>query len=261
MDQIKKNIVLLLESNDTTINEFESFVNNLKILVESKYKPNSRFALYSYLRTRTKIKFGEYSPQFKYLKVIAMTPEERSEKKEINRFNVSAKNSDIKKFTEADFKELKASIIAPNDLYSKILYLQLASGARSIEILSNRYVFSKSKKSGYVKQKTAKQDIKEIERPLLILYKDFEIMLNLVRNQIDQTKNNVELNLKYSSSLKNRIKKINHALVKKTHDLRSLYVAYTHKLFPNKTITQHVIDILGHMGEGSTLNYSHYKLE
>ena len=260
MDQIKKNIVLLLASN-TTINDFESFVDNLKEIVESKYKPNSRFALYSYLRTRTKTKFGEYSPEYKYLKVIAMTPDERSEKKEINRINVSTKNSDVKKFSEAEFKSLKSSIIAPNDLYAKILYLQLVSGARSIEILSNKYIFSKSTKAGYIKQTTAKQEIKEIERSLLIPYKDFEIMLNLVRTQIDQTKSNVDLNLKYASSLKNRIKKINNPLLTKAHDLRSIYVAYTHKLHPNKTITQHVIDILAHSGEGSTLNYSHYKLE
>lgn len=258
METLKKNIINTIQNDN--LEQFKEFVDNLKSIAEDKYKLNTRLVLYSFMRTRTKERFGGNSPQYEYLKKIAMTADERKGQEVKNNENVRESNTNVIKFNQDDLNKLMSDIMYHEDLYSKILFCQLVSGARTIEILSNKYKFSPSDKVSYIKQETAKQTV-SVDKPLIILdsYANFMKYLKEVRSQVDQTKTNNEMNQKYASSLKYRIRQINNPLLKKSHNARSIYVAVSHKKHaPNTTLAQHVINVLGHTGSDSVRNYSGY---
>jgi hypothetical protein len=256
---IKAEIKKLLDS-DPSIDDFKKFTQLLKDTAQIGYLPNTRFALYSFFRTHTRRKYTTNSDQYRYLTVLAKTASEKKEIANAEELRLKDKNSNITTFTNTEFNKLKRQFANAKDMGSEILHLMLLTGARTVEILSDKYTFT-GVAPDYIRQLTAKST-KAIVKPLIGLkFSQFNILLTQLRAKVDQTLDNVALNQKYGSVVKNRLDHIKNRLVPKSHSLRSIYVAYVIKNFPSEKISneQYAINLLGHHTSASLLNYTSYK--
>jgi hypothetical protein len=247
------------QMDNESFDDFKAFVAKLKTAASTGYAINTKFSLFSYMRTETKKKYGITSDQYKYLTIISRTDDEKKEIDTNESKRISDINNNIKTFTDKEFKKIYDDLIG-GDTASKILALMSITGARMIEIISDKYTFTRVD-GDYIKQ-TAAKGTKTVVKPLLrINFNDFNMLLNQIRSTVDQTLTNIQLNSKYASMVKNRLKVLGNALVNKSHALRSIYVAFVVRHFPNvkKSDEQYKIDLLGHIGSGSILNYSTYR--
>ena len=257
---IKKNIRAQILDDTQTFENYKDFVQKVKDVVEKNYSINTKFSIYSYMRCQTAKHFGIDSDNYRYLKIIARTAEEKKdiENREIERLNDI--NNKVITFTNNDFNKLIKSLKTDNSIASKILLVMATTGARMVEVLSNKYEFSRVDKD-YIRQTTAKKT-KVIVKPLLRIKTNIlNELLADIRSNVNQKLTNIDLNQKYGSVIKHRIKMLNNPLVPKSHALRSIYVAYVINNFPNpkKSDAQYTLDLLGHKTSGSLLNYSTYK--
>jgi disulfide oxidoreductase YuzD len=255
-----RNEVISMLASDPSIDDFKKFTQLLKDAAEVGYAPNTKFTIYSFMRTHTKRKYTADSDQYRHLIVLAKTPDEKKEIAANEATRLKDKNSNITTFTNGEFNSLRRAFAKGEDVGSQILHLMLLTGARTVEILSDKYKFSNVDKH-YIKQDTAKST-KAIVKPLLGLkFSQFNILLEQLRAKVDQKLSNVELNQKYASVVKNRLDHIKNKLVPKSHSLRSIYTAYVIRNFPSEKISreQYTINLLGHNTSGSLLNYTSYK--
>jgi hypothetical protein len=251
-------LAIVEQMADTDLNGFKAFVEILK-MASMRYSPNSRFSLYSYMRTQTKKKFTENSDQYRHLKILARSDAEKKTILDAEATRLSDINSNIVNFTNEDYNKLYKSL-QTQDLPSQILLAMLVSGARMIEVISDEYEFAKTTK-GYISQNTAKTT-KNVVKPLLTMQNnDFQMLLTRIREQVPQDKTNIELNTLMAGKIKYRIKVLKNRLLKKSHNMRSIYVAYVIKNYPNskKSDAQYILQLLGHQTSGSLLNYSTYR--
>jgi hypothetical protein len=256
---VKTEIIRILAS-DPSLDEFKAFTKLIKETSETLFAPNTRFSIFSYMRTQTKKKYTVDSDQYRHLTVLAKTAADKKLIADNEATRLKDKNSDITTFTNTEFNTLKKTFSGGKDMGSEILHLMLLTGARTVEILSDKYEFTGVAKD-YIRQSTAKST-KAIVKPLIGLkFSQFNELLGKLRAKVNQNLSNVELNQKYASVVKNRLKQINNRLAPKSHSLRSIYVAYVIHNFPSKTISdaQYAINLLGHHTSGSLLNYSTYK--
>jgi disulfide oxidoreductase YuzD len=256
MSNIKSAIVESM--NDPNVDNFKAFVEILK-MASMRYSPNSRFSLYSYMRTQTKKKFTENSDQYRYLKILARSEAEKKAIVEAETARLSDINNNITTFTNEEFNKLYRSL-QTQDLPSQILLAMLVSGARMIEIISDEYKFNKTS-NGYISQNTAKTT-KNVVKPLLkMTNNDFQMLLTRIRGQVPQNKSNIELNTLLAGKIKYKITTLKNRILKKSHNMRSIYVAYVIKNYPNekKSDERYIMDLLGHQTSGSLLNYTTYR--
>jgi hypothetical protein len=245
--------------NDTDLESFKAFVEILK-LASMRYSPNSRFSLYSYMRTQTKKAFTENSDQYRHLTILARSDDEKQAIIKAEAIRLNDINNNITNFTNEEFNQLYKSLSKTYDLPSQILLAMLVSGARMIEIASDEYEFAKTTK-GYISQNTAKTT-KNVVKPLLTMQNnDFNMLLTRIREQISQGKSNIELNTLLAGKVKYRITTLKNRILKKSHNMRSIYVAYVIKNYPNskKSNERYIMDLLGHQTSGSLLNYTTYR--
>jgi hypothetical protein len=256
---IKIEIKKMLES-DPSIDDFKKFTKLLKDTVEVSYSQNTKFSIYSFMRTHTKNKYSIDSDQYKHLIILAKSETEKKEISDAEELRLTYKNNNIQTFTNSEFNKLRRTFADGTDTGSEILHLMLITGARTVEILSDEYKFTSIGKE-YIRQDTAKST-KAIVKPLLGLrFSQFNILLEKLRKKVDQKLNNIELNQKYASVVKNRLDHIKNKLAPKSHSLRSIYIAYVIRNYPavKKSETQYIMELLGHNSAGSLLNYSTYK--
>ena len=244
-----------------TYDEIVKYTADVKKWGES-YAVTTKITLFSNLRKRIEAVFGKNSDEYRHMRLLAMTEEERKTRDRITAENLVNANSNLIILKVSDFNNLIDKIGELPSLVRDILYCCMLSGARTIEIISDKFKFEKSNKDGYIVQIGAsktKNEIK-IDKPLFTTYKSFNTRLQRVRGAVDQSLSNIELNQKYGKILVNGIKKLDIDYIKKPHDLRRVYAAIAYYRFGKykKSQQQYYSEILGHSTTGSAQHYTQF---
>lgn len=253
----------LLDINkDWSLDRIIEYTADVKKWVDENYSQSTRITLFSNLRKQIEKVFTKQSDEYKHMRVLAMTDEERKSRETIAAQRINDKNSNLIILKLVDFKKIALKIYNLPALARDILFCCIFSGARTIEILSNKFKFENSDKKDHIKQIGASKSKHSItiEKPLFTTYKSFMNILKRVRDNVDQSLTNIELNQKYGKMLANIIDTLDIDYITKVHDLRRIYAAIAYYKYGKNIKTQQLYysEILGHDGTGSAQNYSQF---
>lgn len=244
------------------LNKIINFTKEAKEWIEQNYSITTKITLFSNLRKQIEKVFSKDSDEYRHMRILAMTMDERKTRDRITAERISEKNSNLTHISVNDYNNLIDKINTLPSLPRDILYCAIFSGARTVEILSNKFSFKKSDKKNHIIQIGASKTKNEIEivKPLFTKFKTFKSMLERVRSNVDQTLSNIELNQKYGKMLANAVDKLDMKIIKKPHDLRRIYAAVAFYKYAKytKTQQQYYSEILGHDSTNSAQHYTQY---
>ena len=133
------------------------------------------------------------------------------------------KNKQI--FTGDQISILLQTVRTEPGVYDKIILCQLATGRRSIEIMSNRFPVPEYKNRRLIYKKLAKQKlVADVHCPLLyITYHELIESLIFIHDTLDQKKNNEQFAASYNLTLNRRLEELVPGL--RSNGLRRLYAS------------------------------------
>jgi hypothetical protein len=203
------------------------------------------------------------------------TKEEYSAANNKMKENREVRLSNVTKVTLNQVQDMMNHFLSSNDLLDKVLAIQLASGARTIEALKVSHFekvsyFRDGMDSGHMirviglaKSKSKYKD--ELIRPLLFINtKDFLTLVKRVREGLEKqyqlsSLSDTQINDMFSNQLIKRVRRLKIKGIKSAHDMRKLYAAATHE-DDDVDSTKHVKDVLGQKSYDSAMSYVNIKV-
>lgn len=251
--------------------KYKELINLLNHYVNATIvKVNTKAMLQSWVRKLIKDTYGDDSKQYKFLRDgFSMTAEERIDRQKIADDKVEQSNLNQIELTEQQINEFKGKLLSPKwRIVPAIIFAQIASGCRLIEVLSHEFEFTEAGKEGYIIQNNVAKnrgEDRKVDKPVLFIKPEqFLRLIKIIRDKmtVKPEDDNIALSNRYGKRVNAKITQIARGVdtkgITSSHDLRRIYANLSYKQFAKKNTSLQVwvSKILGHSDLTSAANYT-----